>query len=76
MFVEERIIQKKLNRLKTLKLKMSPFAKSLQKKKKEFPVPKIISSKGMQILSKRKINTFDNFDSKYYTKFYNKLGTL
>ena len=54
---------------------MSPFAKSLQKKK-EFPVPKIISSKGMQILSKRKINTFDNFDSKYYTKFYNKLATL
>ena len=52
---------------------MSPFAKSLQKKK-EFPVPKIISSKGMQILSKRKINTFDNFDLKYYTKFYNNLG--
>ena len=45
-------------------------------KKKEFPVPKIIISLGMQILSKRNINTFDNFDLKYYTKFHNNLWNI
>ena len=43
VFVEQRIINKNPDRLKTLKLKMFPFAKSLQKKKKELPIPKAIS---------------------------------
>ena len=48
VFVEQRIINKNLDRLtQTLKLKMFPFAKSLQKKKKkELPIPELMATIG------------------------------
>ena len=48
VFVEQRIINKNPDRLKTLKLKMFPFAKSLQKKKKkkELPIPELRATIG------------------------------